>query len=241
MKKGEGEVVRKRTLLDKTRHAVVLWVAGASAVVAAALVMVLMLGQTIWFNYNSVLKPMKTTISQLEKNKAAIPELKAEVRVLNTNPQLTAVGIRADSEPLRVILDALPADDNRLALGASLQQKLFNTQEVPGLSVDSLSVDPTSSGNVSATAVPQDGIEPLSFSASITGKPEVIRTALQRLERSIRAVNVQSVNSTSSGENVTLQISGVAYYLPSPSLDLTKKTVGSSSNAKNKKTQKGSK
>lgn len=223
MKKDVDGIIRKRNLIAKTRKTVMFWVAGASCILGAVAVVSFLLIQNIIFN-NKVISMKSDTAGKLEKNIKAAPDLKANVRVLNTNSELRKVSIRTDTEPLQSILDALPADDNRLALGASLQQKLFS--DVPGLTVDSLSVDP-SAGNGQIVAEEQlaGGLKELAFTASISGDSNALKLALQRLEKSIRAINIKSINATSADSSVSLQITGAAYYLPAPSLELTRKEV----------------
>ena len=182
-----------------------------------------MLIQTIMFN-DKVIGMKKQTAKTLQANIDIVPKLKANVRQLNTDEQLAAVGVTPDARPIQSILDALPADENRLALGASLQQKLF--AGIPGLSVDSLSVDPSADASqVQASETLPGGVKELAFSAAISGNSDSLKLALQRLEKSIRAINVKSINATSSNGAVSLQITGTAYYLPAPSLELTKKEV----------------
>lgn len=223
MKKDVEGVIRKRNLIAKTRKTVMFWVAGASCILGAALVVSFMLIQTIMFN-DKVIGMKKQTAKTLQANIDIVPKLKANVRQLNTDEQLAAVGVTPDARPIQSILDALPADENRLALGASLQQKLF--AGIPGLSVDSLSVDPSADASqVQASETLPGGVKELAFSAAISGNSDSLKLALQRLEKSIRAINVKSINATSSNGAVSLQITGTAYYLPAPSLELTKKEV----------------
>lgn len=223
MKKDVEGVIRKRNLIAKTRKTVMFWVAGASCVLGAALVVAFMLVQTIMFN-NKVIGMKKVTAQTLQSNIDAVPELEANIRQLNTNEQLAAVSVTTDARPIQSILDALPADENRLALGASLQQKLF--AGVQGLTVDSLSVDPSADASqVVATESLSGGVKELAFSASISGESDALKLALQRLEKSIRAINIKSINATSTNNSVSLQITGTAYYLPAPNLELTKKEV----------------
>lgn len=223
MKKDVEGVTRKRNLIAQTRKTVMFWVAGASCVLGAALVVSFMLVQTIMFN-SKVIGMKKDTAQTLQDNIDAVPELEANIRQLNTNEQLAAVSVTTDARPIQSILDALPADENRLALGASLQQKLF--AGIPGLTVDSLSVDPTvDASQIEATEELPGGVKELAFSASISGNSESLKLALQRLEKSIRAINIKAINATSSSNTVSLQITGTAYYLPAPNLELTKKEV----------------
>ena len=222
MKKDVEGIIRKRSLIAKTRKTVFAWVAGASCIIGAVVVVAVLLVQTIIFN-NKVISMKKDTVSQLEENIEAVPELEAEVRLLNTNKELKEVTLSEDARPVQTILDALPADDNRLALGASLQQKLFT--DIPGLAVDSLSVDPSATGGIIVEEESEEGVQELAFTASISGDANALKTALQRLERSIRAINVKAITAATAGDSVSLQISGSAYYLPEPNLDLVDRKV----------------
>lgn len=129
MKRDIDGVIRKRSLIAKTRKTVLFWVAGASCVLGAGLVVSFILVQTIIFN-NKVIGMKQQTLTTLDQNIAAIPDLEANIRELNTDQQLAAVSVTSEARPIQSILDALPADENRLALGASLQQKLFTG--IPG-------------------------------------------------------------------------------------------------------------
>ncbi|HCH34796.1 MAG: hypothetical protein UY35_C0004G0042 [Candidatus Saccharibacteria bacterium GW2011_GWC2_48_9] len=223
MRKDIDGIIRKRNLIAKTRKTVMFWVAGASCALGAVLVVAFLLVQTIVFN-QKIIGMKSETREVLRSNIEAVPDLEANIRVLNTNEELERVSLTTDSRPLQSILDALPADDNRLALGASLQQKLFSG--VAGLTVDALSVDPSAaSGQVLAEEGLDGGLQELPFSASISGDANALSQALQRLEKSIRAVNVKTINATSSGSNVSLQITGSAYYLPAQDLSLTTQEV----------------
>lgn len=226
MKKDIEGVVRKETLIAKTRKSVFIWVGGAACVVGIAAVIVVIMVQSIMFNFD-IIGQKRSTETVLKDNIAAVPELEANIRQLNTNKQLKQVSLNDDVRPLQSILDALPADDNRLALGASLQQKLLT--DVPGLVVDSLSVDPA---NVSVSVSSEgDSVEtgtsmqPLAFTASLSGNEAQLKQALQRLERSIRAINVQTISANSSSSNVSLQITGSAYFLPESNLEITVEEV----------------
>lgn len=220
MKKGAEGIIRKRSLITKTRKTVFLWVMGASSVVGAAVVVAFMLVQAIFFNAG-VISDKNATLKTLESNIEVVPELEANIRQLNTNKELKEVSLSEDARPLQSILDALPADDNRLALGASLQNKIFT--DIPGLTVDALSVD-ASAGESDVYAESSDGesgVQELMFTATLSGDAEALKRGLQRAERSIRALNLKSINATGTGGSVSLQITGSVYYLPEQDLNLT--------------------
>ena len=231
MKDVEG-VMRKRNLIAKTRKTVIFWVCGASAILGIMSVGVYLVAQNIAFSYK-IIGMKQDTIATLENNIKVAPSLKGELGVLNVNSELRRVAVNSDAKPLQTILDALPADENRLALGASLQQKLLSG--VPGLVVNSLSVDPSAgSGQVVAENQLEGGVQEMVFTAAISGDENALKAALQRLEKSIRAINVKSVNASASGDNISLQITGAAYYLPPPNLELAKKEVSQSKSSPKK-------
>ena len=142
------------------------------------------------------------------------------MNLLSTSPDLKKVRSSDSAPGVQTILDAMPADENRLALGASLQKKVFN---VPGLTVDALSVDPP--GGEASEQPSAGGLGQIAFSASISGTPEVVRQALTRAESSIRPLSIHTMNGVASGQSVTVQLSGVTYYYPPADVSLRVKTI----------------
>lgn len=216
--KKDIQVVKKQSLIDKTRKSVIILVAGASMLVGAMIVISGIFIQNLLFN-NKVMDAQSKTITTLNKNIEVVPELKSEVRVLNTNEQLIEARSSSEAKALQTVLDALPADANRLALGASLEQEIF--KDISGLTVQSLSVDPSIGSANDGSTMDSGELGTLTFSATISGTPEALKLGLQRLERSVRSMSVQTINGTTSGNNVTLTIVGVAYYLKPVDLNLT--------------------
>ena len=109
--------IRKRTQISKANRTMFLWIAGASAIVGFALVAAIFLSQKLIFNEKLLIEKNKT-VSTLESNIAAVPELKAQVSVLDTNSALAGNKANEDDQALQVILDALPSEANEEALGA---------------------------------------------------------------------------------------------------------------------------
>lgn len=220
--KKDVQIIKKQSLIDKTRKSVILVVAGASTVVGILVVISGIFIQNLLFN-NKVIDAQEQTVATLNANIAAVPNLKADVRILNTNEQLLDARSSSDAKALQTVLDALPADANRLALGASLEQEIF--EGIPGLSVQSLSVDPSIGSSSDGSTMDSGELGTLTFSATIAGPPESLKLSLQRLEHSIRSFNVKTIDGTTSGSSVTLDIVGVAYYLKPVDLSLTERLV----------------
>lgn len=224
--KKEPQIIKKQSLIDKTRKSVILIVAGASVVIGALIVVSGILVQHLIFN-SKVIAEQNKTLAVIERNIDQVDELEADLTVLNTNEQLMDARSSSNAEALQTVLDALPAEPNRLALGASLEKKIFDG--LPGLTVQSLSVDSSvgSGGGAQLQASNLDGLGSLSFTASISGSPETLKLALDRLQQSIRAMNVSRINGTASGDSVTFNITGEAYYLQPVDLSLRSKEVSS--------------
>lgn len=222
--------IRKRTQIAKANRTMFMWVAGVSVIVGFALVGSIFLVQKTLYN-ERVLAEKNKTISILESNNNNIPELEAQIRVLDSNEALSTVKSNPSDQALQVILDALPSEANELALGASLQNKLLSG--IAGLSIDSLQVDPVVDGD---TAVAQTTINALqadpvadqaqiTFKFSVSGSEAALKEVLTRLERSIRAIDVMTLTIETQGNTRVMTIGGRAFYEPARTVQLKDKVV----------------
>lgn len=225
-------IIHKRQQIEKSSRVMFLWVAGASVIVGFALVVSWFLVQQILFK-ERVLSEKNNTVSVLEDNNTAIEKLRNELKVLETNSGLNASRINNNEKALQVILDALPADDNALALGASLQTKLVNG--VSGLSLDSLSIDQeqdadaTSTDSSSSTTDTTDttgDLQTIHFTMEVSASnPTALKELLQRFEKSIRVITIDNATIERTDSKVSMKISAHAYYLPAKTIDLKKKDI----------------
>jgi hypothetical protein len=220
--------VRKRAQIAKANRTMFLWIAVCSAVVGAAVVVAYFLVQTLLYN-EKLIAEKNNTVSVLEKNLEVIPELQTQVRVLDTNADLAAAKSSEDDRAIRVILDALPSDANSLALGASLQGRLLTG--VDGLTLESLQVDPVvgveslSNGSVVNAGSGGSSDYQITFRFSVSGSPEALKEVLDRLERSIRLIDVRSMRIETQSNNQVMTINARAFYEPAKTLELTNKAV----------------
>lgn len=220
--------LRKRTQISNANRMMFVWIAIASALVSFALVASVFLGQKLLFNEKVLLEKNKT-VSTLQKNNKMIPDLQTSVRVLDTNTDLAAVKARESDQTIQVILDALPSDANSLALGASLQNKLL--AGIPGLTIDSLQVDPVqgletlTDGSVVDASASQDTNNQITFNFTVSGTTEALKAALTNLERSIRTIDILNLQIENQGAKQTMTISARAFYEPVKNVTLTDKVV----------------
>ena len=225
----KSAAVRKRAQIAKANRTMFLWIAVSSAVVGAAIVVSYFLVQTLLYN-EKLIAEKNTTVATLEANLEAIPELEERIRVLDTNAALATSKANEDDRALQVILDALPSDANSLALGASLQSKLLNGIE--NLSLESLQVDPVfgvetlGDGTVidAGTGAEASGYE-ITFQFAVNGSPEALQEVLDKLERSIRLIDIRSLRIETQANSQVMTVTARAFYEPAKTLELTDKAV----------------
>ena len=220
------QALRKRQQIENAGKNMFLWVAGAAAIFGICLVVALSLFERISFR-QEVIGAKTDTVSNLESNVKTAESLKDEIRVLNTNQALLDTPRLDGTEPLSVILDALPSTANSSALGASLQQKLLNET---GVTVESLTVEPIAgveddAEDSSSSTSGGDNIINFSFTVTVgTGQASQLQNALRRLEKSIRTIDLTSLSVEQQGSKITMSAEGKAYYQPATTVELKDKS-----------------
>lgn len=226
----QDTALRKRQQIANANRMMFVWVAAVSALVGIAIVASLFLLQKAWFN-EKVLGEKAKTASTLTQNNKVINELKDQVRVLNTNQALKDSMAPNEDQPVQVVLDALPSEANSSALGSSLQEKFLNE---PGLTIESLNVDPVAGvenqgdTNVQDASTTTQGTNQITFRFSVStdaGNASALKNLLQKLERSIRAIDITTLTVERQGARLLLSVSGHAYYEPAKTVELKDKTV----------------
>jgi hypothetical protein len=224
--------IRKRQQIKQANRMMLIWVAGASVIVGISIVIMVFLIQKIVFGEKVIFEKNKT-VSVLEKNLNTVNDLRDNIRVLNTNKDLSATRLNDGGEPIQSVLDALPADANSTALASSLQTKLL--AGVPGIVIETINVVPVDGLETSAAGSVQTGgtvvgSNEISFTFSVSADASnysALRQVLERLEKSIRPFNVLNLSVEGQGKRVVMTATGVSYYNPAKTVDLTNKVVKS--------------
>ncbi len=226
--------IRKRTQIAKANRTMFMWIAAASVVVGASGVAGYFLVQKLVYSEKVLIEKNKT-LATLEKNNKAVADLRKSVDVLDTNQALMSIKANDDDRALQVVLDALPADANSLAFGASLQNKLF--AGIDGLTIESMSISPTadesatadSEGTGSSAAPSGDGSESgtssIDFQFMARGNSDALRHLLANLERSIRTIQVLSMDIETQEGVQTLTVSARTFYEPKKTIQLREEEV----------------
>lgn len=223
--------LRKRQQISHANRIMLLWIAGVSIVVGVSVVLIIFLVQKIIFD-GRVIAEKNHTVSVLEKNLKTVEPLKDNIRVLDTNDALKSVRL-SDSKPaVQSVLDALPADPNSTALASSLQLKLLTG--VSGVSIETLNVSPatdsvaTTSTKSSKTSKAASAVRTIDFAFSVSalkGNYNALREVLERLEKSIRPINANTITVEAQGSKLIMTVKGVSYYEPAKQVELTEKKV----------------
>lgn len=246
---GENKEVAflKRNAINKANQTMFLAVAGAALIAGASVVGMIYLFRIYSFNIK-VLTEQDKSISTITQNIENINDLKERLGSLETNENLNKENLKsnADDGGLRVIADALPDSENASGLGSALQKRIFSD----GVTLDAFNIESSDSNSLSTSSstsvssessnIPE-GVKDIQFTASISasfpneGSPEDIKNkeaaaynnivnTLQKMEKSIRAINVTSFKFERSINKFTLTLSAKSYYYPKyvMTLDSTK-------------------
>jgi len=223
--------LRKRQQISRANKMMFLWVAGVSVVVGISIVLIAFLAQKIVYNEKVIAERDKTN-NTLETNLKTINEVKEKITVLNTDEALRSTRINESDRPIQSVLDALPASANSTAFAASLQTKLLTG--VSGIALETLTVEPVSGIETSedsasaAAATTSAGENQIAFAFSVSASRSnitALKQVLERLEKSIRPVNVTALTVEAQGDRLIMQVTGVTYYDSAKTVQLVDKVV----------------
>ena len=209
--------LRKRAQIAKANKTMFMWVAIASVVVSVAVVSVAIMFQMMLHN-NRALSALHNTVDTLRENNSQTEDLESGVRMLGSDESLLELRAGDADNALRVILDALPTENNPSAFGASLQSRLFEDVEI-----ERVSIDPRSSSSLDYVAGADEtelSTGTIGFRFVVRGNSEQLKSLLTRIEKSIRTIQILNWRIESSGDSQVLTVEGEAYFSPAMVLEL---------------------
>lgn len=230
----EEVAVQKRAQISKANRTMFLWIAAASLLVGAAVVVSFFMLKIVIYG-EKVLAAKAATESTLSHNLKTVDALKDEIRALDANEALSSIKANENDQALQVVLDALPSEANSLALGASLQNRLLVGGDAQDVTLESIQVDAVSgietgigaeSGEVVDASQEGEGSEnSISFQFTVRGSDAGLRGILTNLERSIRTIRVTSVRIAADSGGQTMTVQGRAFYEPAKVIELREQVV----------------
>jgi hypothetical protein len=211
--------MKKRQIIANSNRTMFFWIAAMSALIGVCAVLSMFFIQQIIFK-TKVTNKLDSTVSVLKNNNKNAQSLIENVRVLETNAALNSIKARPEDKALQVILDALPADNNALALGSSLQKNLL---VLPGVTIESLAIQSVGGSDDTETS---DTTIPFTMTVSATDA-NTLKDMLARLERSIRVIDIDTLTLERTEGKYTMTVSAHAYYEPAVTVQLKDEVVKS--------------
>ncbi len=216
--------VRKRQQIASANRAMFIWVSVTAVVLSLSLVVGQLLYKQASFNAK-VIKQKAIARNTLKSNINNANKLKDSVNALLANADLSSVKARPDDNNLKVVLDALPSENDTTALATSLQLAILNRS---GVTIESLDVQPFGASSQTPAANNAGGqIQPVEvpFNLVLNGSYSQVRAALYDMARSIRPISVKSINLQGSDSSLRATIDAITYYQPASQVGIYKKAV----------------
>lgn len=242
--KSTGVPTTKRQQIDNTRQQMFI----VTAMAAGAIVVCLMVGWNLITRIiyqNRVNDELGNTNQIMHANVDNIDRLIANIDNLKADKNLNLTNIRNNDESaIQVILDSLPTEDNRLALSASLKDKILASSGVHIESINVTQNDDSSgdtesamtnlaqggSGGVAATSSIYTTADKIPFATTFSGSSNLIQQAFQAMENSIRPIHIDTFSINIDDTGYTADVNAHTYFSKPVQYKLDTATVSSGSN-----------
>lgn len=200
-------------------------IAGASF----AVVFCLIASRSLWSQktYQSkIISAKETAVKQLQENIESTKALTTSYNEFESRPENVIGGNpqgsgENDGDNAQIVLDALPSVYDYPALASSLDKLL--TRQGTKLEGISGTDDEVNQQNNDGTPDPQPVDIP--FQASASGNYASIQKLVDSLQRSIRPIQLESLDLIANNGELQLSINGKTFYQPEKSLTITTKEI----------------
>lgn len=215
----------KRILIDKANARIVAYVSVAAFIAVFSLVATKMLiGQAAY--QNKVIGVKRKAVNQLRSDIAATDQLKAAYRAFNGTTQNVIGGNPTGTGPqdgnnAKIVLDALPSSYDFPGLTTSLEA-LLRDQHVKLNSITGTDDELAQATNQTSSA-PKP--VPIPFSTITQGSYTDTQNVIAAYEKSIRPMQLLSLDISGTKGELTLSVAAQTYYQPAKSLNINKQVV----------------
>lgn len=198
----------KRRLIEASGHKMFYWVAGASVVLAFALVALQFIFQDFMFN-NKIIDAKAKTAQTLSKNFTTADELTKSVNSVVVSDENLAKNRSFDRQDnIGVVIDALPVEATVTSLPAAIQTVIVPRS---GVSLVSISTPSEVTAFEDATEIAPVESE---YSVEVAGNYDAIKAFLQLLERSVRPIHIMSIDLTGTDGAMRASITLKTFHQP---------------------------
>lgn len=216
-------VSQKRTQLEQTNSRMVVTVAVAAFIVIFSLVA----SHALWKSMGHqarVISAKEKARNQLETNLQTVDELQVTYKAFVDTPQNVIGGSPEgtgdrDGDNAKIVLDALPSKYDFPGLTTSIEKVLKNN----GSSINSIS----GTDEEALQTGDQDSKTPVQmpFELSATGNYDSTQALLSLLQKSIRPIQVQTLNLSGTNSDLVLNITAVSYFQPERTLKVQTEVI----------------
>ncbi len=215
----------KRILIDKANTAVVVVVSVAAFLAVFSLVATKTLISQAAYQ-NRVISGKRVAVNQLKSDLSAIQQLKKSYDAFNSTTQNAIGGNpngtgQQDGNNSKIVLDALPSTYDFPALTTSLES-LLSTQNVKINTISGTDDEVAQSTNQSSASPSPIAIP---FQLSVTSNYDSIKNVVSTFERSIRPIQLTTLDLSGDQKNLNLSINAETYYQPAKALTINTKVV----------------
>jgi Tfp pilus assembly protein PilO len=210
----------KRIGVDKTNARTVVITAGASFLVVFFLVASFSLFSQLRYQ-NRIIGAKKKAVTLLKANVKASDSLVASYKTFAIQPQ-NFIGGNADGQGgqdgsnAKITLDALPSKYDFPALTASLEKiatdQRVSIQDITGNDDEVSQLANQSSNSPQPVEIP--------FEIKLSGDYAAIQRFVVALERSIRPIQIQTMQVTGDPQTLTLHLTAKTFYQPEKTLNI---------------------
>jgi hypothetical protein len=216
----------KRALIDKANTRIVVYVSVAAFILVFSLVATkTLIGQAAY--QNRIISKKRVAVNQLKTDISASSQLQSAYNAFVGTTQNSIGGDPngdgpQDGNNAKIVLDALPSSYDFPGLTTSLEGLLTSQS---GVSIDSISGtdEEVSEGNNVLSSAPTP--QPIPFSVSLTGDYGSMQGVVGTFERSIRPIQIQTLDLNGTGADLSMTITAQTYYQPAKALNIRKVEV----------------
>jgi len=216
--------IKKRQQIAQANKMIFVWVIIASVAISLCGVTVQFLVRQALFNQKVISAKLETQ-GTLSDNLENVKILKQNVDALLADEKLSQVKANEGDTNLKVVLDALPTEDDQSALGASLQQVILPISKVDVTDLTTVTQAALATTPTTGVVVENTGLQTATFTLTASGDYNRVQSMFKDFERTIRPMNIQALTLQNNDGLIRTSVAGVTYYYPAQTVQLGKKTI----------------
>jgi hypothetical protein len=216
----------KRLMIDKANTRIVVYVSVAAFIFMFSIVATkTLLGQAAY--QNRIISAKRKAVNQLKTDISTASQLQTAYNQFVGEPQNAIGGDPNGTGPqdgnnAKIVLDALPSNYDFPGLTTALDN-LLTAQN--GVKINSISGtdDEVAQSTTPSSSNPQ--AVPIPFSVSVGGNYGSMQDVVNVFERSIRPIQIQTLQISGNGDTLSMNLTAQTYYQPAKSLQINKEEV----------------